>query len=54
VRVSRRIDPTEVDPPAHLTKDAEAWWREVAPALAQAGILDSSGIGHRSPNNWYL
>lgn len=41
VRVSGRAELADIDePPAHLGKDAKQWWREVAPVLAEAGILE--------------
>jgi P27 family predicted phage terminase small subunit len=41
VRVSGRAELAEIaEPPAHLGKDAAQWWREVAPVLAEAGVLE--------------
>lgn len=41
VRVSGRADLADLEePPAHLGKDAAQWWSEVAPVLAEAGILE--------------
>jgi P27 family predicted phage terminase small subunit len=41
VRVSGRAELADVeDAPAHLSKDAKKWWSEVAPVLAEAGILE--------------
>jgi P27 family predicted phage terminase small subunit len=41
VRVDRRVDAVDAaEPPEHLGDDAAQWWREVAPVLAQAGILE--------------
>lgn len=28
-------------PPAHLPKDAKAWWKEAVPALQEIGVLDT-------------
>jgi P27 family predicted phage terminase small subunit len=40
-RVSRRITAADVlAPPEYLTRDATSWWNEVAPALANAGLLE--------------
>jgi P27 family predicted phage terminase small subunit len=41
VRVSGRAELADIaEPPAHLGKDAKEWWSEVAPVLAEAGILE--------------
>jgi P27 family predicted phage terminase small subunit len=41
VRVSRRVQATDVaEPPEHLDVDAARWWSEVAPVLADAGLLE--------------
>src|SRR5271166_4366937 len=29
-----------LEPPMKLTRDAEAWWDEVVPVLAEAGLLE--------------
>lgn len=41
VRVSGRAELGDLaEPPEHLGKDAAQWWREVAPVLAEAGVLE--------------
>ena len=41
VVVSGRAELADLaEPPEHLGKDAANWWREVAPVLAEAGVLE--------------
>jgi P27 family predicted phage terminase small subunit len=41
VRVTGRAELADVLlPPAHLSRDAKAWWEDVTPVLAEAGLLE--------------